>query len=451
MCFLNIFSIYSQEIIFTKEIEFNLIFKDTRKSFPVFNEKNGQLALFLFDSKTINGVLLNKSYVITEEMTTTRPDKKFEEILGYSIFNESYCLFFSNQAKNQLFVKTINFQTKKSSEKLISLNLKNEKFLESINYNNRFFILTIEKQSSILNIYEFINENELNEHEIDLSNFQFSRYSYSKLYNVIISAFPKIQKVQNNQIDPIEFSSKKNKLYLINNKMFITLDNQAENTKIVSVDLDNFNFSVKFFDQVRFKDSDTINIKTNSYLFNNVLYQFKISQNELCLTLHDLKTDSLLQRFKISAEDEIFFKNGPIVQEGGTTLLTSSSEKEIENTLTVLKKMMSSDIGMSAYEKGAYIELTIGAFKEVSRTSGSPMASSYTNTRLVYFKSLLDKSTLLHNEGLVTKNCVDKIKEYSENHKNEILPGIIIKQNDYYLYGYFMQLDNNYIIRKFVD
>lgn len=60
--FISAFKLYSQNIIFEKDINLKSLFSDKRESFPVVNVENNEIALFLLDNKVINSLVFNNRF-----------------------------------------------------------------------------------------------------------------------------------------------------------------------------------------------------------------------------------------------------------------------------------------------------------------------------------------------------------------------------------------------------
>jgi hypothetical protein len=75
-------SLHAQEIVFEQNIIWSSGLNDSRQSFPVVSDD--ELALFLFDSKDLSGLLLDDDFTLINIFSDEAKDKKFADILGYS-------------------------------------------------------------------------------------------------------------------------------------------------------------------------------------------------------------------------------------------------------------------------------------------------------------------------------------------------------------------------------
>ena len=162
------------------------------------------------------------------------------------------------------------------------------------------------------------------------------------------------------------------------------------------------------------------------------------------------------------------FKNTPLIQEGGTTIYSQDSKKSLKDTEKFLKRVATSVIGITVKKVGNFFELKIGGFKEID-SGGAPGASAsisiggtfhyntimvgysaYTLTRSIYFKTLLDKNTLNHIHGKVSRDVYDKIQYYDDSVLDQ-LAKTIFKVDDYYVFGYYIKKKKKFYLIKFTN
>ena len=492
--------LFGQDILFEKDIKLISVLKDKRESLPVVNQFKSELALFLLDNQKINCLLFNKDYELTDEFTTIRPGRKFSVLLGYSITRNRYHLFFTNNNKKQFYIESINIPGKNSQGKQTNIKLRSERFLESISYKGKFYILTIKDLSSVLKLYVFEGDTLSQTGQFDFSSYKFSNTDYYKLSDVfnggtsVYRATPKINKIDISNPNPLDLTVNENKVYYFGDKLYLTLDNDKNNTKLITIDLKDLSSEIKFFDQIKTGCGNTLNTKSNSYVYSNYLYQVKACSNELAFRITNITNDSIMKEYRVKSDEEITFKNSPLMQEGGRSIFAQGKEKELDKTKQVLRKICADDIGISVRPLTENVEITIGGVMEVQvggRGATMPMSSAgpsfsapygtvttapvyhynpsmygynmYTLTRAVYFKSLMDKITFDHVEGKAPDNVYDKIKDF-ENGLNNKMKDIlfngdlnnatsetIFKVDNYYVLGYYNKYKHEYYLLKFTN
>jgi hypothetical protein len=333
-----------------------------------------------------------------------------------------------------------------------------------------------ERISSVLNVYELRNDEFL-----PPMQFYFSLGAFSHKQDMTLSNFfydYPIHKVENGIPNPLDITTKKTKIYCYDDKLFLTIDNSTEKTKLLTIDLINHECNVKNYSQINISGEHLSRAKSNSYLFNNILFQIKGCKQELCFQLKDIIKDSLLVEYRVKEPEEIEFRNTPLLQEGGFHFYSQGLERELESTKQVLRKISASNIGISVFQSDENIELEIGGYMEFHNNGGSMMMYSggttfstpqgvvstlptyhynptmysfisYTNSRSVYFKTLLVALSFKHIEGSITENVYEKIRNFIEDNISDIISETIVKVSDYYILAYYDKSANKYYLRKF--
>src|SRR5690606_3094444 len=95
-----------------------------------------------------------------------------------------------------------------------------------------------------------------------------------------------------------------------------------------------------------------------SYLFQDKIFQIGGNKKIMVLTVKDLETGKELKRLTVSNNEEITFKNSPIIQEGNAFL--PGSKRELDNTSQFLRKISSENIGVAVFPTKNGYQITIG-------------------------------------------------------------------------------------------
>ena len=473
---------YGQDIVFEKEIHLKGAQRDV---LPVYNYENNLFALFLLDNENITGLLIDKQFKLTNAKTCLRPADPFcKKLLGVSIQNTNYHLFFSNNNKTSFYIKSLDLENGNAENTVDPIKLKKEKYLESFSYNNKFYILSIVKRTSKLKMYVFEGKYITHTEELDFSSQPFRENSFeTELYNVLRTKEGfKIHKLEMDDFNEIDVTSKPNKLYTYNNHLYITIDNEPQKTILLDIDLINFSYESKEFLQTS-KNNCFDNPKSNSYLYKNHLYQITGCKNGLTLNIKNILQDSIIKTYSVSASKDINFKNTPLMQSGSS--FSKDKEKEVEKMNEFWRKTGNSNLGVSAYEYPDFLELTIGSHRLVadgkqliaagvlgiiaggmaaSTTSSgrtiyyynyNPYMDSYYASgmsRAVYFKTLLNPKSLEHIQGTPKENIYKKIKKFADelslkdiNYNTET----VFKIENNFLFGYYIRKEKKYVVHFF--
>ncbi len=468
---------FSQEILLEKQ---NISSK-IDDSFSVVNSLNGDISLFLIDKKNIYAYLLNDDYETINSIVSDKLPSKYKVLIGSSISkNNIYRLFLTNNRHKKFGVISFSYTDKEFSMKELDFKPKDEKFIQTVTYNNKLYLITIKKNSSILNIYLFDDNANYKINQIDLSREVLINDLYARvhLYNLLVapqgfSSNINIKKIDETTPNAIETTSEETKMYIDKDtgKIIFTFDENKDITQIVDIDLNNFGATIKKIEKPKLTEETTVNYrKSNTFIADDKLYALTSSNKELIFTVNDYNTKNLIKEYTLKQDDSITFKNTPIIQEKG-----SSSVREMEKTRKFLRKITSSDVGIAVYKKNNEYVVTLGGKKEIQRGAMLPMGfgaiggatavlisgaffnptyfaySGYTTTKSTYIDCLFD-SNFNHIKGDIGKNAFDKVKDFTELPENKnIKAETLFKIKNHTVFGYYSRKSKSYSLVKFED
>ena len=250
-----LFIILTSHLIIAQQLEKSLLIKFVKNTdvFQVVNESKKETLLFFSDKVNVRTIKLNEKFDVSDSITTDRPDRKYDDIVGYSNNNNSYYTYWMGSNNKEILAQNFNFDTHSTSSKLIKIDFEKEKTIKTITVNNIFYMVNIIKNSSILNFYVF-KEGEVEKKTIDLTEKTFLDVENKKttLWKVLntttnfeTSLF--IQTISNDSPPSLTFSAYKRKVYAVDNKLIFTIDTNINFTQTITVDLSNFNFLTKSY------------------------------------------------------------------------------------------------------------------------------------------------------------------------------------------------------------
>ncbi|SFZ89921.1 hypothetical protein SAMN05428642_101639 [Flaviramulus basaltis] len=451
----------------------------TKEVIPVVNETTDDLALFFMTPKEVYGYLLNNRLEVVNKLTSEDKRRKYSKLIGYSIKDSTnYNLYLTNKNNNKYAAISFSFDDKSSSINEFEPKGLYERFVQTVTINNIFYLITIIKETSTLNFYtsdgiKFNEPFKLNLTSESFLNRKNKKVSLYNLFTVKSNGGIKssdVQKIDGDSPSSIEITSEETKLYTRNDKLVFTFDNNRDITQILTIDpINNYSYNVKLFKKPleNLKHSEK---QSNSFINDSILFTTTATKSVLVLNIENYNSGKLLKRFTINDKDSITFKNTPIIQEGGFY----DNYRELEGSQKFLRKVNSADIGVSAYSHNDNHVVTLGSKKEIKGGGmmmpmggfgGFPLATigsanvffnptffaynSYSNTKSVQFKSLLD-SRYQHIKGEIEDNIFDKIKNHEEpDNLNEAKT--IFKYKDYFILGNYIPKTKTYILKKFKD
>jgi hypothetical protein len=468
--------VFGQEIVFEKELVMKAFIKDDRESFPIVNYEKNEIALFLFDNTEIQALRFNMDYELTDEYSTTNP--RYYRLLGHSIDKTGYQLFYANGESTEFCSQYIDIVGKTSSDLKVLVTLEeNEKYIESISYNDQFYLLTCMEGTSVLHMYAFEGDSLVTTKELNFSAYKFSSKRKADLYNALLtkSGFAtieelKIQKIDINNPNTIDLVTSKNKLYYYDNKIHLSIDNELENTKLITFDLKDFSTKMAIYNQVTVDCEKAIIVQSNSYLYRDKLYQIKGCYLGMGFQVVNIERDSIVKVLSVKEDEEINFSNTPLILEDlKSGSVREDTQRELNSTKQFLKRIADSQIGIVAHQINNEILLTIGGYTKLQNAIMAPGASPglsvsstyhynqsmyafsiYNDSRAVYFSSKFDSKEYKHIEGKVPENSYDRIKTFKNANENSGLKSLtVFRVNNYYIIGYYNKLDKKYYLRRF--
>ena len=443
-----------------------------KRTYSLSNSLNNDLAVLIREKKRVYAYLFDENFNSKREFTfDSSKKKKYNALLGDKISNSKYSLLYSNSIHNRFCVLTIDFNSKSSNLKEIELAFRNERYLKTVNHQNRLYVLstTIDNEIIIRELndnYEFqiINTQILQldkKQKLHTKDFRYNGFWSTLKSNII--------KIDNRIPNSIEHASEDNKIYKQDGNLFLTFDNKTESTLMYVISLTDFTVERKEFAYPTGKLDDFK--RHNSYFIDNILFQIASSNKEITLVAKKLD-GSILQSYYFDKETPINIKNSTIVQDGATAL-PFVTKREFEETSKFLRKISSGKVGMSGYLKDNSYHFTIGGVKETVRSgpmmmpmystttlsnnvqitmvSYNPVFSSYNSystTKSTFFKTKFDLGFNYIKDNVVNSNIFDQIEEYSDSLKY-ISGEDVFYHKDQLLFGYFSMKEGQFKLVRF--
>lgn len=443
--------------------------------FQIVNEKTKQTTLFLSDNKIVKAIQLNDKMQVLDSMTAQRPNSKYSKMIGACGDKLNPMLFWSSSNDKEILTQKFKISEHITSEQKYDLTFKGEKVIQEFSLNDNFYIISVIKNTNTLKFYVF-NEKEKIEKIIDLNSYNFldSDIKKTTFYNVLLENFYgrqesySIEKITSESPISLALSYKKRKVYLENNKLTFTFDNNSLYTQLIIVDLESFIATEKMIKKPDLIVDVSLGVnllESNSFLFEDKLFQIKSSPDLIKFSIKDLD-NKILNENTIYREKPISFGNSEIFLENGS----SKNKKNIENS-KFIRKVNNQSPAISCYKQDDNILVTIGSVSPVQQQMSSGMMAgamfgvagvllasalssptmenfnAYANREVTYVNCLFDQ-TGKHVVGSVRPLAFEKIRIFLENNPTVSSQTIFKLDNDYYL-GSFLKKE--YSIRKFVN
>lgn len=273
-------------------------------------------------------------------------------------------------------------------------------------------------------------------------------------------------KIDSKNPTSLVYSAKKRKCYFNEKQITITLDTNIDFTQVFTIDLGSFTITEKTVKQ-RVITGDRFYLSSNSFYFENNLYQLKTSMDQFYFSIKDLDGKTL-KEYDASSRKKIDFKNSlSSIKEKND----AGDKKTLENTSQFIYKINDVYIGLSCYKLGQNNLMTFGGISPekmdmnehltfqyglvgaiIGAIAFNPSVNSfntYQNRTVNKFESLIDTNGN-HVEGEIQPLAFDKIGTFFEENKNVSSQTLFKIESVYYL-GYYDTKTKEYTIRKFVD
>ncbi|MEN2402005.1 hypothetical protein GKZ90_0019605 [Flavobacterium sp. MC2016-06] len=474
--FLNSVFSFSQEIISSTAVDL----KRDRDVFQVVNDDKKQVTLFVSDKVKVKAIQLNEKMQIVDSISAERPNtKNYSNMIGYNSSDNNTRLFWTSAGCENIFAQLFDFKEHKITTKEYSLVLKNEKILQKFSSDEKFYILTVLKNSNNFKLHIFDSQGNYKEQIIALEGFHFfqSNYVKSDLYGVFGQSLMPLEwpftltDVDAKNPASLTTSAAKRKCYFTKKQLIITIDLNVNFTQAIVIDLEKYTGTEKIVKSPPISNTSgsgfQLHLNSNSFLLDDKLYQIKTSSDTFYFTIKDLD-GNIVQEYDANADKQIDFKNSEISLENGDFM---GGKRTLENSSQFIRKINNLYLGVACYHIGENTLVTFGGITAVQQTGtgqavanqfgllGSLIGSfvfnptmnsfnSYANRKVVKTEGLFDKEGK-HITGDLQPLAFDKIRTFFDDN-NDVSSQTLFKTDAYYL-GYYDNKTKEYIIRKFAD
>lgn len=449
-----------------------------RNIVPIVNKKNDHINLLFIDKKQIYSYLVSDHFQIIDRLKLDKKNRKFNTIVGSSISKDNdYRIFLTNKKKKKFISIHFSYKNKQSTISEINLDLGKELFVQSVNYNNNFYLITVQKKLTKLNIYKFNDDLTYKKQILDLSLYKFvieDKFRKVNIYNALskeegFSRSIQVYKFDENTPNSLEATSKLVKMYLRDNELVFSFDHTKHVSQFLTINLDNYKHHFSNFKTPYIASETQFIKKSNSFLSEDKVYQLATTSEEMVFTIKNYNTEEVIKSYKAKKTDSISFKNSRITQKGGSY----AGHREFEKTKKYLRKLSYADVGVAVYKNQDEYQVTLGGNKEIQQGGGMMMPmgfagipigaiggmslyfnptmfaySSYSRTKSTYINCKFD-TDFNHLKGEIKKNPFDIISLFKKKKRIPQTGEIIFKYKNYYILGHYFGGHNLYHLTKF--
>lgn len=415
--------------------------------------KTHDIYVFATDNRNINILKYNKSLFLTNQFTDTIRNPENRSLTGYSISEDGNPLLYWT-SQNTRNIKIIKYFLGLKTSRVLNFDFpeENEYIITTFQKNNIFYVLGKEKGQKHLLLYEFQNG------KCEIKMFDFSAFNFQTekgqnfTFNALIRNYP-VQKMEASDFNPLEKASAINKMYILEDHIFLTFDYNTQKTQVFDLNLKTLEIKEKIFSQPATKK---VSRSSNSFYSDGRLFQVKANSDEFLYTIKDFDSGQTLKSVSVSKNDTIRFKNSPL-------FLQTNNDKPIElkNTAKFLKQLSDLSTGVSVFKNKKNSYVTFGGFVEyiVSNfqygqgdffNDYNGGQSYYVQNKMVFFDSMFDSNLDFVSNKQSEPLAIDNAYYYLSTNRNAALQNIL-KLKDYYILSYYDTALKQFILRRFTD
>ncbi len=474
------FQSFCQDQLFNFKNDLKTSAYSTKEVIPVVNQDTDDIAFFLMDSKRVYGYLFDENFKLLDKLSSEDKRRKYKSIVGYGINNrKSFNICLSDKRHRKFAILNFSFESGNSSIKEFELKGIGEKFVQTATVKNRFYLFSIVNGTSKLKIYEINDEGIPEILTLDFNKEKFKgKQSLVHLYDMFTVTSKgtfvdaTVKKIEGNIPTSIEVASEERKLYIIDDKIVFTFDNNNKVTQILTIDPSDFSYTKEDIVKPQEAIDGTKKRVTNSFINDLKYFSISSSRDNMVFRIQDYNSRRIEKEIHLKKEDSITFKNTPIIQEGGVY----DNYREMESSKKFLRKITSGDVGVAVYKQKDEYVITLGGKKEIVIGGGDMMMpmggfggipittagsvniffnptyfayNSYTSTKSTHIKCLFD-SSFNHLKGEIQDNAFDKLRGFEQAGTVQSAK-TVFKYKDFFVLGNYFGAQKSYVLRKFQD
>jgi hypothetical protein len=455
--FLIIF-LFSFNVFVAQEEFVSFKSNDTKEKdvFSIIDDSNNA-TIFIRNKTKIAAYQFNDSLEVKDSITTDINSKELKKIIGTSQKNNNFFVYWSTKKDNEIVTQSFDFTNKKTTKFTNIIDFDKEEIITRITVKNKFYIISVQNNLNIFNIYCFSGES-LEKRVVDCSIFKFfnslhKSVSFLSMFNEYKQNYyySGLKNIMSDTPVSLVNCAEKKKVYIKENSIILTFDTNENFTQTLTINFDNFTASQKEYTLPAIRHNDLNSISSNSFLINDKIIQLKIDYNILFVLIKDLDGNEI-KSFTLKPDQEIDFKNSDIIQEEGSI----KTKKTLDTSRQLIRKIYNMNISVSCFYKNDSYYMVIGGVSFPQQTSyfagmgggltGALMdafitnnysvnnINSYSNKKIVYIYSLFDQD-FNHLKGTVNQLAFDKLRLFVERNNKFINQTVFNIGSKIYYFG----------------
>lgn len=421
------------------------------QAFIASDTANSQLLVYIADKENLKVLRHNNAVLFTDSLVTKRPAREFLAMEGYSFNGQKATVYWGDEWLNRIEAVDFNFETKSITKKQFKFtyDVSRERLI-SFSENNSFFLVTLLPEEKLR--FSIFNGTQYVDKVADFSSFHIVGADNKKTsLNYLIKQYG-LQKIESKTYNALMDAGRIIKLYVLHDRMLLTLDNNPEFTQIFTINTDTFAVTEKRIPQAGYEK----NADANSYYFEGRLYRILLTDDLIRLSVASVATGAELGSHSAKKSEAITFKNTPLYTERGV----GAKASELENTEKFLKKARGEGAAIAVYGIPDEMLISAGATRIIRPFEQGIITTiimgedadpeDYEDIRTTYFESVFD-GRFNHIEGALSPLAIDFINDFSVKMKGWTSMRTIMPFKDYYILGYYNKIARSYVLEQYTD
>ena len=418
---------YSQEHYFTVALDNKTSILGLTNVHVVEDANSDNIAFFAMEKKITYAYFYNGDKQRQAQLTTKGLKGKYPEILGQIMQGRKIRLIQKSSFGDKFASILYDFDKGETLELEYDIDTKGYAYLQGHSYDSKIYLITIQKNSSTLRKWIFELDGNYTFEDYDVTNELAKAGIKNTSLSEIIRIFNSVKKVDVSVPNTIEIACERNKVYDEEDQFVYTFDKEHEYTVVISFSYPNFEPEVTVITKPEPIDASQKVAASNSFIIDDVFAHVISNNRMIVLDFKHRGSFETIKRHEVQKDDDISFRNSPILQEGGTY---NFGPRKMEKASKFLRKISSSKNGVSIYKTAQGYRAVIGGIKNLSEGGGmapefglpttsfgnmtvavNPVAfayGSYSNTKSIRIESLFDEN-FEHIPGELEDNIFDII------------------------------------------
>ncbi len=454
-------------------------------AFVVVDDEKQAFATFLINENAINAYLYSENAEPISKFASKGLPEGYNEIIGKTIKNGQVRLYFKEYYNKKFGAVLFDFERKQSIETEFGFKLKDEIYLQSHSYQDRLYIITVSKKTSILNIYTFQHDGKFEKKSFDFTETIFvnGKNEPTTLYKLLYDSFnglTSVVKIEESNLNSLQITRNLSKVYDRGNSFILSIDKEGLFTYLLEFKVPELSVKISAIEKLNEIGDEEFNT-TNSYLYKDKIYQIGGNKTIMVVTVKELGSEKELKRLVFSKDEEIPFKNSGIIEDYTTN--RSFKTEELETSELLLKMFNKGNSGIAVNSTTNGYQITIGASETIRQggvggmvmigSSGGGMTINNTGSGMVVTSSFnptfysfggysygvanitrriecLFDEDFEHIEGEIPQNVFNRLRDHISN-LTKAKAETVFKLDDFMIYGRYFGKENEYKFFKFSD